>query len=85
MKDYSYQDAGFDAFLSRSVDDLAQQNLDSRGPISTQVTFDRSQVSGPLGDTLQIGNITLNGSEGTIVLGDGENDRLIIGFQRDGF
>lgn len=74
-----YKDAGFDDFLSRSIDDTPQANLDSTGPQTTQMRFDSSAVNGQLGDTLQIGSIRLNGSDGTIILSDGSNDRLVIG------
>lgn len=78
-QDYSYLDAGFDSFLSRSVDDLNQVTLDSTGPASRAVAFDRSQISGPMGDTMRIGNIRINGSDGNIVINDGNNDFLIMG------
>ena len=72
-----YTDSGFDGFLSRSVDDNPRVNLDSRGPVSTQMSFDRSQVSGMLGDTLQIGGIRLE--KKAIIINDGENDFFIAG------
>ncbi len=75
MSDYT--DDGFDGFLSRSVDDLSQQNLDSQGPISTQMSFDRSQVSGMFGDTLQIGKVRIENQ--AIIINDGENDFLLMG------
>lgn len=78
-----YTDAGFDGFLSRSVDDLSQFNLDSQGPVTTQIPFDRAQVSGMLGDTIQIGNVKINNTN--ITLGDGTNQRLLIGEQKGGF
>lgn len=74
-----YQNAGFDGFLSRSIDSTPQANLDSQGPVSTQIPFDRAQVSGSLGDTLQLGNIRLNGAAGNIIMNDGTNDFLIMG------
>ncbi|CAB4176123.1 hypothetical protein UFOVP1522_12 [uncultured Caudovirales phage] len=76
---YDYTTSGFDGFLSRSVDDLPQNNLDSAGPISNSVAFDRNQVSGSLGDTLRLGSIKINGSKGNIIMNDGQNDRLLIG------
>lgn len=86
MSDYS--DSGFDAFLSRSVDDIPQVNLDSAGPASTQMPFDRAQVSGHLGDTLSLGNIVFDGKSGTITIAstkdsasiviDGDNRRILI-------
>ena len=77
MDDYTYESAGFDGFLSRSVDNLSQVNLDSQGPQTTQIRYDDTQVSGMLGDTLRIGGILLNNKN--IIANDGENDFLLIG------
>lgn len=74
-----YEQAGFDGFLSRSIDDVQQTNLESTGPISTQVRFDASQISGSLGDQLTIGNIKLDGVKGRISVYDGENEVIRIG------
>lgn len=82
---YSYQDSGFDKFLSRSIDDLSQSNLSVGGPVSNSIAYDRNQVSGQLGDTLQIGSIRLNGSDQNIILSDSNNVRLLIGRQDGGF
>lgn len=82
---YDLTDSGFDGFISRSVDQTPQINLDSPAPSNNAIAFDRNQVDGMLGDTLTIGNIKLNGADGTIILSDGTNDRLIIGFLKDGF
>lgn len=83
--DYDLTSAGFDGFMSRSVDSTPQLNLDSPTPPNNAIAFDRNAVSGMLGDTLTIGNIKLNGSDGTIILSDGSNDRIIIGFLPGGF
>lgn len=80
MAEYTYETAGFDGFLSRSVDSISQLNLDSQGPVSTQLPFDRAQVSGSLGDKLQIGKIRLDGVTGRIsVLDDNNNEVVRIG------
>lgn len=84
-KRYTYQDAGFDGFLSRSIDNLSQTNLDSPGPISRQVAFDRTQVTGALGDIQQIGRIHIDGAAGNITLNDGEVTRFLLGEDKDGF
>ncbi len=55
MSDHDYISAGFDPFLSRSIDNLSQVNLDSQGPVSKQVSYDRMQVNGLLGDTFRAG------------------------------
>lgn len=79
QREYSYIDAGFDSFLSRSIDNLSQVNLDSQGPVSTQFRADSAVVSGSFGDTLRLGNIKLNGVPGNIVINDGNNDFLLMG------
>jgi len=82
---YDYTTAGFDGFLSRSVDNAPQINLATPTPATPAIAFDRSQITGFLGDTLQIGKIHLNGSDENIIMSDGQNNRLLIGFQKDGF
>lgn len=77
--DYDYNAAGFDGFMSRSVDQTPNLNLDSPVPSNNSVAFDRNQVSGPLGDTFRVGKINLNGGAGNITANDGQNDFLIIG------
>lgn len=68
--DNDYRAAGFDDFLSRSVDQTPQANLDSQGPISNSVPFDRTQVSGPVGDTIQVGGMKLDSKENSLTLND---------------
>ena len=78
--DYNYESSGFDGFLSRSVDDLTQTNLDSGGPQTTQIRYDGSQVSGMLGDTLQIGKVHIDGVKGRVsVYDDSGNETIRIG------
>lgn len=69
MSDYDYEASGFDAFLSRSIDNLSQANLDAGGPLSNQLRYDATQVSGLLGDVVRFGNITIDGVKGTIAIG----------------
>lgn len=76
----SYLDSGFDAFLSRSIDDLSQVNLDSQGPQTTAMRYDSAQVSGSLGNTLQIGKVHIDGVSGRIsVFDDNGNETIRIG------
>lgn len=82
---YDYSTAGFDNFMSRSVDQTPQLNLDSSSPSNNAVAFDRTQVDGPLGDTLRLGRIYLNGADGNIIVNDTNNDRLLIGEDPGGF
>ena len=76
-KNYSYLDAGFDAFLSRSIDSLTQSNLDSTGPQTTAIRYDSSQLSGFVGDTITIGSVRI--TKTGIIMNDGSNDVLLIG------
>lgn len=83
---YDYTTAGFDKFFNRSVDNSPQSNLDSPPAYAPQTSrHDDLQTSGVLGDSFRIGNITLDGSANAITLSDGENTRLLIGEDKDGF
>lgn len=74
---YNYETAGFDGFLSRSIDNLTRPTLSAPGPVTTQIRYDSAGISGMLGDTLQIGNIRLENTR--IVINDGTNDFLLMG------
>lgn len=78
-REYSYLDAGFDSFLTRSIDSSAQVTLDSPGPPNTAIRLDGAQFSGAISDTLRIGNLSLNGVPGNIMANDGSNDFFILG------
>lgn len=80
----SYEDSGFDAFLSRSIDDLPQASLDSTGPSSTQMRYDSAQLSGVFGDTVRIGKIFLDGKSGRIIMVDDVTNRVLLGTLSDG-
>ena len=75
--EYSYENAGFDGFLSRSIDQLSQVNLDSPGPSTNQIRYDASQTSGILGDKFKIGNILFDGKESRVVLTSDDNNDII--------
>lgn len=77
--DYDYTSSGFDGFLSRSIDDLSQTNLDSAGPRSTAMRFDSAQMTGALGDKVRIGSIILDGITGRISIYDGQDEVVRIG------
>lgn len=83
--DDGYTASGFDGFLSRGDTPNLSGNLDQQSTANNAVAFDRTQISGTLGDVLTIGSIKIDGVNGTITLNDGNTDRLIIGFQKDGF
>lgn len=78
--DYDYESAGFDSFLTRSIDSQSGNlTLASSEDIgySRQVNYDQNQVTGSLGDTLQIGNIQINGVEGRISIFDGDQNEVV--------
>jgi hypothetical protein len=78
--DYNYSSAGFDGFLMRSIDKTPQVNLADPGPQTTAIRYDSSQVSGMLGNALQIGNIKLDGVAGRISVYDSNgNESIRIG------
>lgn len=80
-RQYDYLDAGLDAFLSRSIDNSGQVNLDapSQAPPTQAIRFDSAQLSGSPGDTMRVGNISINGAAGNITANDGSNDFFILG------
>lgn len=67
----SYEDSGFDSFLSRSIDDLQQVNLDSQGPYSTATAYDRSQLSGSMGDKFNMGGINMSAKDSQMTVNNG--------------
>lgn len=83
QSDYDYTTAGFDGFLSRSIDDLVQVNLDSPGPTSTAQAYDRAQVSGAVGNTIRVGSILIDGVKGRISIYDNDNEVVRIGELND--
>lgn len=82
--DYSYETSGFDGFLSRSIDDLPQVTLDSPGPQSTAIPFDRGQQSGSFGNSIQIGSIQLDGVKGRITITDDAGNIVVMLGELDG-
>lgn len=73
--DYDYSAAGFDDFMSRSIDSGAQGSA----PIPVrQVNFDQQQISGSLGDILRIGSIFLDGVTGRISIYDGDTKNEVV-------
>lgn len=87
--DYDYNAAGFDNFMSRSVDNNSQINLDSPAPPNNATAFDRTQVGGTIGDIFRTGDVGQTGDLtgdisliGTFKIGritlDGENDNITL-------
>jgi hypothetical protein len=73
---YDYTYSGLDSFLSRSIDETPQSNLEAAGPTSMSVAYDRNQVSGAMGDTMQVGKIQINGSDGRISICDDDGNEV---------
>jgi len=78
----NYEDLGFNKFLERQIgsqENGSQQAMMSSG--STEINFDNAQMSGSLGDMIQVGgnNIIIDGANRRIVVNDGNNDRIVIG------
>lgn len=76
---YNYNDAGFDNFLSRSIDNVQQATLDSPGPRGNILPLDRMQTSGFLSDLYRVGDIVFDGKGRKITVSDGQNVFLYIG------
>jgi len=79
----SYIDLGFSNFLEKPMAETGFSVAAPTGGTTSygggQLNFDQVQTTGSLGDKIQVGNITIDGSSGRIVINDGQNDRLIIG------
>lgn len=76
---WDYVAAGFDKLLSRGDTPNLAGSLDVQNTSNNAVPFDRTQMSGALGDTIRIGNILLDGANSRIIMNDGTNDVLLIG------
>ena len=81
----NYLDSGFDSFMERSIG-AAQPNITTLEGVSAMVSsgdinFDASQISGSLGDRIQVGggNVIIDGANKRIIVNDGNVDRIIIG------
>lgn len=70
---YTYLDAGFNRFFSRSLgSNPANGNLTamSNGAGSNTLNFDQMRTSGSLGDKIQVGGITIDGTNRRIAIID---------------
>lgn len=75
---YTYESAGFNGFLQRSIDmSKDSPSLDaSQSGSSKQLDLDRMQATGGFGDTVTIGNIKLDGVGGKISIFDDNNNEV---------
>lgn len=80
-QDYDYSDAGFDAFMDRSIDASGGGNaggtLEDQTYQSRETNYDAGGSSGSLGDSLQIGNIKLDGVKGRISVYDETGNEVV--------
>lgn len=82
---YDYTQTGINSFLSRSIEDVAWEStldahlntLQNTVVDSTAQNYDTTQVTGSLGNTLQMGNVNIN--QNSITMSDGANTVLFIG------
>lgn len=76
---YTYLEAGFNRFFSRAINSNAdsatlQQVSNTAG--SRTINFDLYQASGNLGDKIQVGGITIDGTNRRIVIIDEGNNEV---------
>ena len=74
---YTYMEAGFNSFLRRTLSsDQSSGTLRDMARGSSRpsaINFDNMQVSGALGDTIEVGKILIDGSTGNGRI-DGRDD-----------
>lgn len=87
IKDYSYEDAGFSPFLSRSIDDQGAVNLDDLAgaprTYSRELNYDQSPTSGSVGSAFKAGAIEVDGVRGEILVRD-DSDEEIVRIDKEG-
>ncbi len=70
--DYDYENAGYSAFLTRSIDDGPATNLEELGQTPTiasrSLNYDQSPTTGAVGSSFKTGPITMDGVGGTFVV-----------------
>lgn len=81
---YTYQNAGFNGFMMRSLKSNAgAQTLRGGMTIpSAAIDFDRQQIAGAIGDQLKLGRLNLAGNLGRIIVMD-ETNTIEVGWMGD--
>ena len=77
---YSYINAGFDPFFSRSIDSNGSLNLDQTVALQAtnrEINYDQSQTTGSLGSITRVGNIQLDGVAGRISIYDDNGNEVV--------
>lgn len=78
--DYDYERAGFDPFFNRSIDNQQSRTLSTDNTPNLEMNYDQRQISGSLGDVLQMGFIRIDGKRGRISIYDEDgNEAVTIG------
>lgn len=80
-----YNTAGYNSYLTKSIDLTTQMPANAiSATLSTpaqysdnNINYSQSVVSGALGDIIQVGNITIDGSIGRITIRDGSNIEVV--------
>lgn len=70
---YTYQNAGFNAFMLRSMKSNPGAQTVAGGISSGNggaFAFDRQQIEGMLGDKLKVGRLVLDGQKGRLIVLD---------------
>jgi hypothetical protein len=76
----TYTDIGFSVFLERPLlQGSSQQSISGQQSSGSSGTlnFDSTQTSGALGDKIQVGSITIDGSSGKITVSDDSGNTVI--------
>lgn len=77
---YTYADAGFNAFMRRSISSSPNNNTLSQmtrnSTNKSTLNFDNVQVSGNLGDTFEVGKVLIDGVNSRID-GREDNDEVV--------
>lgn len=78
--DYNYSDAGFNTFMSRSIDQTSSGTtlanlLAAYNPFSTNM--EQTQITGQLGQQINVGNITIDGVNSRISVFDSNGNEVV--------
>lgn len=82
-----YNSAGYNSYMSKSIDLTTQAQVTAQQVLTlntpqqampnNNINYSSSQVSGALGDIIQVGNITIDGSIGRITIFDGSFTEVV--------
>lgn len=78
--DYNYSDAGFNTFMDRSIDQSANGTtlanlIAAYNPLATNM--EQTQITGQLGQQINIGNVTIDGINNRISVFDGNGNEVV--------